>query len=45
MAHTIHTLDLDFLGHHDTIAAFLVESGNDLVLVESGPHSTFEALK
>jgi glyoxylase-like metal-dependent hydrolase (beta-lactamase superfamily II) len=45
MAYKIHTLDLDFLGHRDTIAAYLVESEGNLVLIESGPHSTFDALK
>ena len=41
----IHTLDLHFQNHDETIAAFLIESENGLALVESGPHSTFEALK
>jgi glyoxylase-like metal-dependent hydrolase (beta-lactamase superfamily II) len=41
----IHTLDLDFLGHSDTIAAYLLEYDGALALVESGPFSTIEALK
>jgi glyoxylase-like metal-dependent hydrolase (beta-lactamase superfamily II) len=45
MKYKIHTFDLDFMGHSDTIAAFLVESDKDLVLVETGPHSTFPLLK
>lgn len=45
MKYKIHTFDLDFRGHSDTIAAFLVESETDLVLVETGPHSTFPLLK
>jgi glyoxylase-like metal-dependent hydrolase (beta-lactamase superfamily II) len=40
-----HILDLSFLGNNDTIAAFLVETSEGLVLIESGPHSTFEVLK
>ena len=45
MPYKIHTLDLVFQGHADTIAAFLIESGNNLVLIESGPRSTFPVLK
>ncbi len=45
MAAKIHILDLTFLGHSDTIAAFLVEQNGDLALVETGPHSTFLVLK
>lgn len=45
MKYKIHTFDLNFRGHSDTIAAFLVESDKDLVLVETGPHSTFPLLK
>ncbi len=42
----IHTLDLHFLNHEDTIAAFLIDVGNKkLALVETGPHSTFPKLK
>lgn len=40
----IHTLDLRFLGHDDTIAAFVVETSVGPVLVESGPHSTIKQL-
>lgn len=45
MKYKIHTLDLRFMGHQDTIAAFLVESGSTLVLIETGPHSTLPVLK
>ena len=41
----IHTLDLKFLGHADTIAAFLIVADGEIALVETGPYSTFEALK
>ena len=41
----IHTVDLNFQGHSNTIAAFLIESGNDLILMETGPHSTLPVLK
>ena len=41
----IHTLDLGFLGHTDTIAAFLIEAGKDIMLIETGPHSTYPILK
>ena len=41
----IHTLDLKFMGHDDTIAAFLIDAEGELALVESGPHSTYTALK
>lgn len=42
----IYTLDLHFLQHQETIASFLIagEQG-ELMLIEAGPHSTFEALK
>jgi glyoxylase-like metal-dependent hydrolase (beta-lactamase superfamily II) len=43
--YTIHTLDLGFLGHTDTIAAFLIEAGKDIILIETGPHSTYPILK
>ncbi len=40
----IHTLDLTF--HADkTIASYLIESSEGPILVETGPHSTFERLK
>ena len=45
MKYKIHTLDLHFLGHEDTIAAYLIESGSNLVLIETGPHSTLPVLK
>jgi len=40
----ISTLDLEFLHHSDTIAAFLIEHEHGLDLVESGPDSTFPML-
>lgn len=45
MAHKIHTLDLHFLDNEKAIAAFLIESSAGLVLIESGPETTFESLK
>ena len=41
----IKVLDLKFLGHDDTIAAFLVETDAGPVLLETGPYSTFPQLK
>jgi glyoxylase-like metal-dependent hydrolase (beta-lactamase superfamily II) len=38
-------IDLHFLGHEHTIAAFLVESTEGLLLFETGPYSTFPTLK
>ena len=37
-------IDLNFLDYSDTIASFLLESGDGLVLVESGPYSTYSHL-
>ena len=41
----IHTLDLTFTGRTETVAAFLIVADGEVALVETGPHSTFEALK
>lgn len=42
----IHTIDLHFLGNSHTIASFLVVSAHkELILVESGPHSTLPTLE
>lgn len=40
----IHILDLDFLGESHSIASFLIESSDGLILIESGPETTFEHL-
>jgi glyoxylase-like metal-dependent hydrolase (beta-lactamase superfamily II) len=40
----IYTIDLCFLGKPETIAAFLIDTGKSLCLVESGPHSTWQNL-
>lgn len=40
-----HTLDLNFLGIDHAIAAFLIETNDGPVLIETGPYSTFESLK
>lgn len=41
----VHTLDLHFLGKPGLIAAYLIESGGEYALVETGPGSTLEALR
>lgn len=41
----VNTIDLNFLGQANGIGSFLVESAGTLVLVETGPHSTFPHLK
>lgn len=41
----IHTLDLGFMGHHQAIAAFAIESPEGLALIETGPASTLPALQ
>ncbi|MEZ5056116.1 MAG: MBL fold metallo-hydrolase [Saprospiraceae bacterium] len=41
----IHVLDLNFQNAPKTIAAFLVETEDGPVLIETGPYSTFENLK
>ena len=41
----INIIDLNFLGHRETIAAFLIESTEGPVLIETGPHSTLDTLK
>lgn len=41
----IHTLDLQFQGTPGIIAAFLIESGKDLALIETGPGSTLPVLQ
>ncbi len=39
------TLDLNFLGHKDTIASFIYETSEGPVLIETGPYSTFSKLE
>ncbi|MFZ2279956.1 MAG: MBL fold metallo-hydrolase [Prosthecobacter sp.] len=41
----IHTLDLHFIGIPGVIAAFLIESGGEFALIETGPGSTLETLR
>lgn len=41
----IHTIDLNFLGHANGIAAFLIESPAGPILIETGPHSTLTTLE
>jgi glyoxylase-like metal-dependent hydrolase (beta-lactamase superfamily II) len=42
---TVHTIDLKFQNENHSIAAFLIESSRGLVLIETGPASTFSSLK
>lgn len=44
MSHNIHTIDLNFLDEELSIASFLVETSDGLVLIESGPETTFGSL-
>ncbi len=41
----IHVIDLNFQGIHDAIAAFVVESGLNKILIETGPASTLPYLE
>ncbi|MFT6866973.1 MAG: glyoxylase-like metal-dependent hydrolase (beta-lactamase superfamily II) [Cyclobacteriaceae bacterium] len=41
----IHVLDLNFLGIDHAIAAFLIETSAGPVLIETGPHSTFDSMQ
>lgn len=41
----IHVLDLNFLNLPHTIASFLIESSEGPILIETGPHSTIQAMK
>ena len=45
MSYSIHTLDLKFQGAPGAIASFLIRTGKENILVETGPHSCFEQLK
>lgn len=42
---TIHVLDHSFHGVPQSIASFLIETSEGPILVESGPHSSFENLQ
>jgi len=41
----IHVLDLNFLGNKETIASFLITTSEGVLLIETGPHSTFPVLE
>lgn len=45
MLNMIHSIDLRFLGLRNTLCAYLVETEQGPVLVETGPHSTLAALE
>lgn len=40
----VHTIDLNFQGTKNTVAVFLIEGSDGLILVESGPYSCYESL-
>lgn len=40
----IHTLDLNFLEKDSSIASFLIETSENLILIETGPETTFSQL-
>ncbi len=41
----VHVIDLHFLGYQHAIAAFLVETDDGPVLIETGPHATFKQME
>jgi glyoxylase-like metal-dependent hydrolase (beta-lactamase superfamily II) len=41
----IHTLDLGFIGLPGLIASYLIESGGEFALIETGPGSTLKVLR
>jgi len=41
----VNVIDLNFQGYSSDIAAFLVESGDGPILIETGPYSTFSTLE
>jgi len=41
----VHTIDLKFQSVEGVIAAFLIESGGELALIETGPGSTLDVLR
>ncbi len=45
MEQHIHILDLNFMDTSSSIASFLIESKDGLILIETGPETTFEYLK
>ena len=42
---TVHTLDLNFQGQPQAIASYMLEHGDGVALVESGPGSSVQALR
>ena len=45
MTGDVHVIDLAFQGIEQVVAAFAVEADEGLVLVETGPHSSYERLE
>jgi glyoxylase-like metal-dependent hydrolase (beta-lactamase superfamily II) len=43
--HTYHTIDLGFLNHNGTIAAYAIPHRHGVVLIECGPGSTQAGLQ
>lgn len=41
----IYTIDLNFLGAEKTIAAYLLDTGEGMALVETGPYATYDHLE
>ena len=41
----IHIIDLNFLGHTNSIASFLIETDSGPILIETGPASTLPSLQ
>lgn len=41
---TIHILDLNFMGESSSIASYLLPSSEGLILIETGPETTFNTL-
>lgn len=44
MNNTFELIDLQFLGHNNTIASFLLRSTAGAILIETGPYSTYNNL-
>lgn len=44
MTTKIHVIDLNFLEEKEAIASFLIETSEGLILIESGPETTFNRL-
>src|SRR5690606_14172057 len=45
MMSVVHITDLDFIGEHQAIGTFLIETNEGPILIETGPGSTWPQLK